>query len=142
MSDTPVDNAPVEISPADEQKKLGNACFAKREYSKAIEHYQNAIKLDDSNPFYYSNLSAAFAGQKKWQDAMEAAMTCVSKDDKFVKGYLKLATAQTELKLYDEAETTLRAALTLEPRTCPLSLWRLVVNKRDRVCVLVPSALD
>jgi len=131
-----------ETTPADEQKKLGNDFFAKREYSKAIEHYGNAIKLDESNPFYYSNLSACFAALKKWPEAMEAAMSCVSKDDTFVKGYLRLAAAQTELKLYDEAETTLRAALTLEPGTCPLSILSLIVNRRVHVFCLRPSCLD
>jgi tetratricopeptide (TPR) repeat protein len=104
------------ITPANAEKNLGNDAFAKKDYTKAIEHYQKAIDLDENNPFYYSNLSACYASLKRWEEAMQAAMTCVSKDDKFVKGYLRLAAAQSELNKYDDAETTLRAALTLEPQ--------------------------
>lgn len=41
----------------------------------------------------------------------------VSKDPKFIKGYLRLSTAQAELQLFDDAETTLKAAQALEPGT-------------------------
>ncbi len=113
MSDTPPP-AP-EVSPAEVQKKLGNDAFANKDFEKAISHYEAAIKMDASNPFYYSNLSACYASLKKWPESLAAALTCVSKDDKFVKGYLRLAAAQTELNQFDDAERTLRAALTLEP---------------------------
>ena len=132
----------TEEKPAEVQKKLGNEAFAKRDFDKAIEHYQAAIKLDDSNPFYYSNLSACYASLKKWQEAMEAALTCVSKDDKFVKGYLRLAKAQMELKNYDDAEKTLRAALALEPRTCIFSIWTLCIKKKECGVCLLPLSLD
>ena len=133
--------APTE-NPADTEKKLGNDAFAKKDFDKAISHYKAAIELDDSNPYYYSNLSACYISLKKWTEAMEAALTCVSKDDKFVKGYLRLAAAQTELKLYDDAEKTLKAALVLEPRTCLLSIWTLHFNKRDSRLNLFSGSLN
>jgi tetratricopeptide (TPR) repeat protein len=129
-------------SPAEVEKKLGNDAFAKKDFEKAIEHYNAAIKLDDSKATYYSNLSACYASLKKWEEAMDAALNCVSKDNKFVKGYLRLAAAQTELKLYDDAEKTLRAALVLEPRTCPLSIWSLHFNKHYSWIHLLPSSLN
>lgn len=59
--------------------------------------------------------SACYASLKNWQKAFEDALTCISKDAKFVKGYYRLSSAQTELGMYDDAETTLKAALALEP---------------------------
>jgi len=59
--------------------------------------------------------SACYAALKQWQKAYEDAVMSVSKDPKFIKGYLRLSTAQTELQLFDDAETTLKAALSIEP---------------------------
>jgi len=103
------------VSVGDVEKRLGNEAFAAKDFEKAIGHYEAAIKLDAENPFFYSNLSACYASLKKWPEALAAAVACVSKDDKFVKGYLRLAAAQTELNQYEDAERTLRAALTLDP---------------------------
>ena len=62
--------------------------------------------------FYFS---ACHAALKNWQGAYEDALASISKDPKFIKGYYRLASAQTEMQKFDDAETTLRAALTLEP---------------------------
>lgn len=64
--------------------------------------------------------SACYAALKQWQKAYEDAVMSVSKDPKFIKGYLRLSTAQTELQLFDDAETTLKAALSIEPGKFPL----------------------
>ena len=103
------------VSAAEEEKKLGNACFARKEYDEAIKHYTKAIELDDSQAAFYSNRSACYASKKEWQAALGDALQCVSKDAKFVKGYLRLAVAQMELDMLEDADKTLRAALTLEP---------------------------
>lgn len=59
--------------------------------------------------------SACYAFLKQWQKAFDDGLQSISKDPKFLKGYYRLATAQAELKQFDDAETTLRAALALEP---------------------------
>jgi tetratricopeptide (TPR) repeat protein len=59
--------------------------------------------------------SACYAGLKQWQKSLEDALSSVSKDPKFIKGYYRLSSAQTELQLFDDAEATLKAALALEP---------------------------
>lgn len=59
--------------------------------------------------------SACYGALKQWDKAFEDALLCVSKDPKFIKGYYRLSSAQTELKRYDDSIATLRAALTLEP---------------------------
>lgn len=59
--------------------------------------------------------SACYSALKNWQKSFEDALVCVSKDSKFIKGYYRLSTAQTELGMFDDAETTLKAALALEP---------------------------
>jgi hypothetical protein len=46
---------------------------------------------------------------------MEEAQICLNKDEKFVKGYFRLATAQTELKLFDDAISSLEKGLLIDP---------------------------
>jgi hypothetical protein len=62
---------------------------------------------------------------KDWQHAYDDALLCISKDPKFIKGYYRLASAQTELGNFDDAETTLRAGLILEPGSCTIVLYCL-----------------
>lgn len=118
-------------SPADAEKKLGNEAFAKKEYEAAIKHYDKAIELDGNNATYYSNRSACFASLKKWTESYTDALKCVEKDPKFVKGFLRLATAQIELDQLDDAEQTLRAALTLDSQNSMVgSLLRKLRDKK------------
>eukprot|EP01038_Epipyxis_sp_PR26KG_P007751 gene7751-10529_t len=100
---------------AEEVKKLGNDAFLAKNYTEAIKWYSTAIELDPEVAVYYSNRSACYASLKEWMKAYEDALICISKDSKFIKGYYRLSSSQIELGRYDEAETTLRAALTLEP---------------------------
>lgn len=123
--------------------RKGNDCFGNKDYNKAIEYYSEGLKVDANNAVLYSNrrsvfpesgllfrfidivvhlqpTSACYAALKQWQKAYEDAVMSVSKDPKFIKGYLRLSTAQTELQLFDDAETTLKAALSIEPGNIPL----------------------
>lgn len=70
--------------------------------------------------------SACYAALKQWQKAYEDAVMSVSKDPKFIKGYLRLSTSQAELQLFDDAETTLKAAQALEPGSFHLFNLRII----------------
>lgn len=100
---------------AEAAKKLGNDAFSAKNYDEAIKHYSEAIKLDPENPVYYSNRSACYASKKDWKASMDDAAQCVSKGANFIKGYYRLATAQTELHMYDDAINTLNMAMSKEP---------------------------
>jgi len=86
-----------------------------------------------------------------WKAALDDAAACVQKDNKFVKGYYRLATAQTEMKLYEDAELTLKAAIQIEPENEQLvKQLKLVKTKRvqaaaataDKVAKKAPKQLD
>lgn len=96
---------------AEEYKELGNEAFAKKEYSTAIEHYTNAINVDESNHVYYSNRSACHAGNSQWQEATKDAQECIRISPTFIKGYYRLAAAQIELNELDEALKTVKTGL-------------------------------
>jgi len=59
-------------------KDKGNAALAIGDYDQAIEHYTQAIALDPNNHVLFSNRSAAFAKQGKYQNALEDAEKTVS----------------------------------------------------------------
>ena len=54
-------------------KDQGNKAFAAKDYDKAIALFSDAIKLDPSNHVLYSNRSAAHAGNREWEAALEDA---------------------------------------------------------------------
>lgn len=59
-------------------KDKGNAALSAGNYEQAIEHYTKAIELEPHNHVLYSNRSAAYAKQKKYQNALEDAEKTVS----------------------------------------------------------------
>ena len=83
--------------------------------------------------FVFCLHSACYAAIKNWQGSYEDALACISKDPKFIKGYYRLASAQTELMKFDDAETTLRAALTMEPGT----VLTKILNPRSNIVYLL-----
>lgn len=122
-----------------------------KKYDDAIVHYTTAINIDPENAVFYSNRSACYASKNEWKKALDDATICVQKDNKFIKGYYRLATAQTEMKLYEDAEITLKAAIQIEPDNEQLvKQLKLVKTKRvqaaaasaDKVAKKAPKQLD
>lgn len=118
------------LSGAEEAKKLGNDAFADKRYDEAIKHYSEAIRQDPTNPVYYSNRSACHASKKDWKASLEDAAQCVVNGPNFVKGYYRLATAQTELMQYDDAINTLNAAMAKEPENDMLTKQLKLVRSK------------
>lgn len=84
--------------------------------------------------------SACFAALTMWQRAFDDALQSVSKDPKFVKGYYRLANAQTELQQFDDAETTLKAALTLDPGSEAVQRQIKAVRQRKAAAIAAAKA--
>ena len=77
---------------------------------------------------FYIFFSACYAGKNLWKEAMEEAQICLNKDEKFVKGYFRLATAQTELKLFDDAISSLEKGLLIDPGKYYINIFTLKKN--------------
>jgi tetratricopeptide (TPR) repeat protein len=54
-------------------KDAGNKAFAAKDYDTAIDLFTQAIALDSSNHVLFSNRSAAKAGKKQWDEALDDA---------------------------------------------------------------------
>lgn len=88
-------------------KNLGNEAFKAKKYQEAIGHYNEAIKLDESDPVFYSNRSAAYLKSGDPSKALDDATTCLKLNPDFAKGYSRKAAAQHALKRYNDAIATL-----------------------------------
>jgi len=128
------------LSRSDELKKQGNEAFVAKSYKQAIDLYTEALKVDPDNAVLYSNRSACFAALTMWQRAYEDALQSVSKDPKFVKAYYRLANAQTELQQFDDAETTLKAALALDSGSEVVQRQIKAVKQRKATAVAAAKA--
>ena len=58
-------------------KDKGNSFLQAGDIAKAIESYTEAITLDPSNHVFYSNRSAAYARDQKYEHALTDAKKCV-----------------------------------------------------------------
>ena len=58
-------------------KDQGNSHLQAGDLAKAVECYTEAISLDPSNHVFYSNRSAAYAKDKKYEQALADAKKCV-----------------------------------------------------------------
>jgi len=66
------------IAEATKEKEAGNAEYKKRNFEKALEHYNKAIELDPTNIAYRTNVAAAQFEQKNYEDCVK---TCVEAVD-------------------------------------------------------------
>lgn len=99
---------------AEAKKELGNKAFAAKEYDEAIKHYTAAIAIDSKNCVYYSNRSACYGGKKDWESAAKDAKECIKVNPTFIKGYYRLANAQSEQNEFDAALATIKQGLAIE----------------------------
>lgn len=91
--------------------------FKNKQYNEAIQQYDEAIKLANPDEVHvlYSNRSACYASLFKYSEALADANKCVEANPSFVRGYGRLATAQTGLQKYDDAASSYEKYLELQP---------------------------
>jgi len=104
------------------EKDLGNKAFAAENFTKAIEHYTNAINFENNNDAeflsrIYSNRSVSYLSIENPQPekALEDAENCIRYDQNWSKGYFRKAMALKELNRLPEAAESLEVGLKLQP---------------------------
>ena len=95
-------------------KAEGNKLFKAGQFAAAIAKYQQATKLDDSVPAYWSNMAACFEKLGKFEEMAEAGRSCIKADRTFIKGYFRLASAQKALNDLDGCTKTLESGLAIQ----------------------------
>ena len=113
---------------AQEFKDLGNKAFQAGKYPEAVEHYSNAIALEENHVFY-SNRSGAYLSMGSNAEALEDADQCIALNPSFVKGYTRRAAALEAMAHWKDAAKAYEQALKLEPnnaayRAALAECWR------------------
>ena len=122
---------------ANSLKDKGNKAFAAKDYDAAIALFSEAIKLDPKNHVLYSNRSAAHAGKREWDAALQDAdavrplrfhislppliiyflsicVQCTNANPTWSKGYARKGAALHGMHKWDEAIGAYEAGLKLE----------------------------
>ncbi|KAJ5078573.1 RNA polymerase ii-associated protein [Anaeramoeba ignava] len=88
---------------AEELKEIGNNFFRQNQYEKAIDNYTKAINANPRNEIYYSNRAACLIKLKKFKEAENDCVKSLEINPKFLKSWLRKATANRYLKNYTQA---------------------------------------
>lgn len=100
----------------EELKDKGNAAFKAKEFDKAVEHFTDAIELNESH-LLFSNRSGAYASLTLWKEALADAEKCVALNPTWAKGYGRKGAALEGLGQRDKAKEAYEAGLAHEPQS-------------------------
>ena len=93
----------------------GNFYQEIKEYDKAIEHYQGAIKLDLNFVSSYNGLGNVYYNQKKYEKAKEFFEKAIELDPNFALAYNGLGNAYYNQKKYEKAKEFFEKAIEFDP---------------------------
>ncbi|KAM0891980.1 hypothetical protein ACQ4PT_026050 [Festuca glaucescens] len=114
LAPRPVINHDVDASEL--LKEKGNDSFKRKQWSKAIEFYSEAIELNGTNATYYCNRAAAYLELGRFKQAEADCGQALLLDKKNVKAYLRRGAAKERVLNHQEALQDFRHALALEPQ--------------------------
>jgi len=105
---------------ADALKGQGNSYMSARKYDEAIEAYTKAVKLDPTNPVYFSNRAAAYSSIDDYDSAIDDAKKAADLDPTFVKAYSRLGHAYYSKEDYVAAVQAFEDGLKVDPNNANL----------------------
>ncbi|KAM0971587.1 hypothetical protein ACFX13_019772 [Malus domestica] len=109
----------MELSPknlAETLKSQGNRGMQSKLYPKAIELYDCAIALCESNAIYYCNRAAAYTQMHKYTEAIEDCLKSIEIDPNYSKAYSRLGLAYyAQGNYHDAIEKGFKKVLQLDP---------------------------
>lgn len=95
------------LSEAEEFKEKGNAAFRSGDFETALNLFNKAIELDNSNSKYYVNRSLCFASLLNWSNSAKDAKQAIYLSPKSVKAHYRMVKALFELKRWKDARLAL-----------------------------------
>eukprot|EP00519_Triparma_laevis_P015834 CAMPEP_0182495058 /NCGR_PEP_ID=MMETSP1321-20130603/3880_1 /TAXON_ID=91990 /ORGANISM="Bolidomonas sp., Strain RCC1657" /LENGTH=319 /DNA_ID=CAMNT_0024698321 /DNA_START=15 /DNA_END=974 /DNA_ORIENTATION=- len=113
-------------------KAEGNGFFKSGKYAEAIEKYKLATNADPNVPAYWSNMSASYEKLGDYENAADAGRNCIKADNKFVKGYFRLATALKALNDLAGCIKTLESGLGVDSSNNDLKKLKKEVTELQR----------
>ena len=105
------------VASVKEWKERGNEAYKTQRYDEAIRCYTEAINTstssDDSVHLLYANRAAALLAAGEYSRVKDDCEKCLELEPKFVKAYLRLATALYHLQKFDEAIAVISKGMAL-----------------------------
>ena len=109
---------------ASEEKELGSQAWKSGEFTKAVEHFTNAIDLapdTEMQKLLYSNRSAAYLKLKQNSQALSDANKCIELDQKWTKGYARKGDVLYAEKKYADAYNAYNSGLRVDSKDAVLT---------------------
>lgn len=103
------------ISTSEKLKRKGNEAFTLKDYESAISYYSEAISVDPCNHTLYSNRSGAYCANKNYEEAAEDARKVIELKPEWARGHSRLGAALEGMESLEEAESSYKNALKLDP---------------------------
>jgi protein O-GlcNAc transferase len=97
------------------QNTAGLLCAAMENFSQAIVHFEQALRLDDNCTEAYCNLGNACNAQGDFNAAIIAYKQAIKRNRKFFEPYYNLGNCLRQTHNFDEAITCYKAALHVRP---------------------------
>lgn len=94
---------------------LGNLDKNRKEYEKAIAHYQRTTVIDPHYAKVYNNLGNIYFLQKDYDKAIETYKQAIEKDDTLISAYFNLSQTYREKFNFVEGEKVFQAARAKNP---------------------------
>ncbi|RWS03794.1 serine/threonine-protein phosphatase 5-like isoform X1 [Dinothrombium tinctorium] len=104
------------VEKAIELKEKANEHFKKQEYTKAIELYSEAIKLDPTVSTYFGNRSISYLKTECFGYALADATKAIELDKTYVKGYYRRAAAYMSLGKFKQALKDFETVIKVRPK--------------------------
>jgi Tfp pilus assembly protein PilF len=108
-------------------------------FTKSIEAYKQAIRIDPNHAKAYSSLGAAYNSLGLCKEAIEACKQAIRIDPEYIDAYNNLGRAYTDLGLFEDAIEAYKQAIRIDPDNvnAHLGLGLIYLRTGDR-----NSALD
>lgn len=100
---------------AEEAKQLGNNHFRNKDYAKAVEAYEDAVKRAPKNATIRNNLAAALCKIMDFNGAKREIEVALDVDPKYVKAWSRKADIEVLMKEYHKALESYKKGLEIEP---------------------------
>jgi stress-induced-phosphoprotein 1 len=100
---------------AEESKQLGNNYFRNKDWAKAVEAYEEAVKRAPKNASIRNNLAAALSKIMDFNGAKREIELAVELDPHYVKAWARKGDIEILTKEYHKALESYRKGLELEP---------------------------
>eukprot|EP01083_Nonionella_stella_P103252 294731_1 len=100
---------------AEEAKQEGNKFFREKDFAKAVNCYEEAVKRAPKNATIRNNLAAALCKVMDFNGAKREIETAIDLDDKYVKAWARKGDIEVVMKENHKAMESYKKGLALDP---------------------------